>query len=519
RITSTEIGTPYRVEKGVKAPVKLHISDPLQRLRSVDLEVWSEKAAAPGTPRPAGVNEREYSGLAIRDGIVTTDIDFPEINLGSAVWLQATLVDDKGRRLSAPSIAVLFNDEPPLERIPTTFKLSQATVPERTVVLESTRIEQFSRGVRHDIDVRRVEATVLEHVHQAVGGFGIELHPGTVRVRGGSSDKPADLAALAGAIVERLMFRFQMNEQGGVTPRGRPYQISLLPAPLKEEINSVYDNLTYCYEAVGITLPRHELKPLETWTAKVPIRAVAGGQAPSADMHLTCTYEGCRVRDKDRFALVKIVGDVRGRGTKSDMGGYVDGHLLFDLERGFIANVQLMVQAEQHQPAVTVKTIWNVQVTRDAGNPQQIGRIDPKAPLPDPKTLAARPPVRPIAKGNTVLKVADVLTPADKTDKKTVGAHYKEYFVKLDAGTTYVIEMNHDGTKGLDPFLRLETLDGVVLAFDDDGGGDLNARIVYTARRSGNFKIIATTFDPQQVGPFTLVVSEVAQRPANGQSK
>lgn len=91
------------------------------------------------------------------------------------------------------------------------------------------------------------------------------------------------------------------------------------------------------------------------------------------------------------------------------------------------------------------------------------------------------------------------------------GSHYKEHRIKLTADVTYVIEMNTADGKQLDPFLRLETAAGRVVAFDDDNGGDLNARIVYTPVRTAEYRIIATVFDTQQIGPYTLIVSEAAK--------
>src|SRR5262245_32480846 len=63
-----------------------------------------------------------------------------------------------------------------------------------------------------------------------------------------------------------------------------------------------------------------------------------------------------------------------------------------------------------------------------------------------------------------------------------------------------------------DTFLRLEDADGKELARNDDSGGELNAQIVFTAPKSGDFRIIATSYEPAK-GLFVLNVKERLRRP------
>ena len=54
-------------------------------------------------------------------------------------------------------------------------------------------------------------------------------------------------------------------------------------------------------------------------------------------------------------------------------------------------------------------------------------------------------------------------------------------------------------------------------AEDDDGGGGLNARIVFRAEQAGTFRIHATSFNGG-VGAFTLTVREKANPPKKEKS-
>ena len=52
----------------------------------------------------------------------------------------------------------------------------------------------------------------------------------------------------------------------------------------------------------------------------------------------------------------------------------------------------------------------------------------------------------------------------------------------MEKGTYYVIDM----TGTFDTFIRLQDAGGTEVAFDDDGGQGLNARLLYVPAKSGN---------------------------------
>ncbi|MEI7684695.1 MAG: PPC domain-containing protein [Planctomycetota bacterium] len=79
----------------------------------------------------------------------------------------------------------------------------------------------------------------------------------------------------------------------------------------------------------------------------------------------------------------------------------------------------------------------------------------------------------------------------------------KIHTVELKAGKTYTINL----VSQFDNYLRLENAAGQQLAADDDGGGNLNARIVFACPADGQYRIIATSFGGG-TGPYNLQVSE-----------
>ncbi len=101
------------------------------------------------------------------------------------------------------------------------------------------------------------------------------------------------------------------------------------------------------------------------------------------------------------------------------------------------------------------------------------------------------------------------LTNADLKDKMQTQSYCKTYTYKMTEGRTYQIDMK---STDVDSFLRLEDAAGTQVAFDDDGGGFPDARIIYKAAKTGDFTIVCTTFDQNSTGKFTLTVKDLDGR-------
>jgi peroxiredoxin len=107
-------------------------------------------------------------------------------------------------------------------------------------------------------------------------------------------------------------------------------------------------------------------------------------------------------------------------------------------------------------------------------------------------------------KGKEILKIEERLSADDPMDKVR-NAHCKIHAVKFKAGRIYTIDMV---SSEFDSYLRLEDDKGSQLAEDDDGGGNLNARIEFTCTKDGDYKVICTAFALEGMGNFTLTVKE-----------
>lgn len=108
------------------------------------------------------------------------------------------------------------------------------------------------------------------------------------------------------------------------------------------------------------------------------------------------------------------------------------------------------------------------------------------------------------------------LTFTSTRDMQREGALSKVYVVNFQATQLYTIEMD---STAVDAFLRLEDAHGQTVAFNDDKGvvgprgqvknrADLNAQILYTAPRTGLYRIYASSFAKNELGAYTLRVRQ-----------
>jgi peroxiredoxin len=118
-------------------------------------------------------------------------------------------------------------------------------------------------------------------------------------------------------------------------------------------------------------------------------------------------------------------------------------------------------------------------------------------------------------KGKDVeFQVKGKLTKDDPTDAQRNGP-MQTHVVRLKAGKAYTIDMV---STEMDSYLRLLDSKGNQIDEDDDGGGNLNARIVFNCSRDGDYKIVATTVGANVYGNYALTVKNngAFQKPPTG---
>lgn len=111
-------------------------------------------------------------------------------------------------------------------------------------------------------------------------------------------------------------------------------------------------------------------------------------------------------------------------------------------------------------------------------------------------------PAKPLTKKKEMV-VQGSLAASDPRDRVRQNSPHKVHTLALTARETFTIDLV---STEFDAFLRLEDAGAKELASDDDGGFP-NARIVFRAPETGDYRIIATSFDGK-AGKYTLSIRE-----------
>jgi S1-C subfamily serine protease len=507
RVEESVIGEPYLDKGQPKLPVRLSCLDPLKRIKEIKVEVW---AGNPGKPRSGGSaaprpvdGDGTHQGYAVRyeGGEATADVPVPPLTAGKVYWLQPVLT---GAGPAHWGQAVSFQPSSPaaLERRAAMLQLKypqQGQKVERTLKLKVNAQLTSATGKSSRTLAEKLEADLLEEVSGHPLGAGLRLPFGDCQFAAEVNGRPVPRSPKATAWVKQLPPRFVANLAGALKERADPNFRALGPG-LADDVQDMYQQVCNGFEATCLQAPGRELDPLQTWTTRQPMLISAGVEKEIADMNLTCTLQGVRSHGGRSEAYFTLAGEVKGRGKRLEAtGGKVSGHGLFDLDQGFLSHVKLKISSEVDLTAdLRLALTTDIDLTRTAGNVLGI-----KGPAP-------RPGPGPVARGKVLINANGALTLADAMDRQRPGRRARLHLLPLTAGKRYVIEMNQAPGSKLDPYLRLEDARGAVLAEDDDGGGFPNARIVFTAPRTEVYRLVLTTFNPNETGAFVLTVSEAA---------
>ncbi|HZZ82376.1 MAG TPA: trypsin-like peptidase domain-containing protein [Gemmataceae bacterium] len=115
--------------------------------------------------------------------------------------------------------------------------------------------------------------------------------------------------------------------------------------------------------------------------------------------------------------------------------------------------------------------------------------------------------------GGKVVKTFDgALTTKDPLDKERTKSHFHVHEFQMKAGKTYTLDLM---SEDFDSFLRIEDESKAKLADDDDGGGFLNSRIVFTPKEDGTYRMVVTSFDGGQTGVYRLTIRETNAQPTS----
>ena len=191
------------------------------------------------------------------------------------------------------------------------------------------------------------------------------------------------------------------------------------------------------YQLASLSVPNRQVAALEVWDAKIAMLVGTGRKKDTLDLLLKFTYEGARTVNGKTEALVTVNGEVerREKGGPSSSSRRPKSRIIgqgnFDLAGGFFSKLKVSIRNEAEFDGMSIAQIFEVNLKRVAGNPNNIG------PLPPRNNPGTPPP----AGGQVVLQRNGVLQATDPPNAKRPGTHQKVFDLNMIQGKTYVIDL------------------------------------------------------------------------------
>jgi S1-C subfamily serine protease len=496
RIMEAKAGELFRAEDTVRVPVTYKTLDPFKRIREIRVDVWAGKpatnrpfSAAKATPQPDD-GSRHSHVLKYEKQTATADVPLPKLEAGQVAWVQPVIIFEKGEAFDAPQA---FDAALAVERVAADLVIKLAEQKERTVHLKTAQSTQVTDGKQKITSADKAEVDLVESFGPNAQGALVRIGFAVPKLLFEDNGAKAPPSPQVASVLQRIPPVFVVDGANKLRSRTDVNLNPQMPQVLREQVGEFYLQICNAYESTNLILPNREVEPRESWDVSVPLLLKVRGKSEVVDLKLTCTYEGLRTRADNREAVVRFSGSMQSRNAAMPMlDSQVSGKFTFDDQHRYISQAKLTIASESSSldGRVHASFAFDVDLTRKLGNPLKIEL--PKASQGG--TLQAE----------VLVKMNGALGPKDDLDAELGGrgSRAKTIPLAMTAGKSYSIRLSSDA---FDCFLRLIDPSGKVVAQDDDSGGGLNSRIDYVAKATGQFKIVATSFDGG-LGAFRLQV-------------
>jgi predicted Zn finger-like uncharacterized protein len=423
--SKSELGIPFRTSGQTTLPITAACLDPLGRIRDVRAEVWTgpagkERPAAIGhAPAPVpGDSSRQTVALSPRDGRFVGDIPLPSLGIGQVYWIQPVLVNAAGVSVWDAAQSVSLDKTPVVDRMPTTIQYKPPMAPiERTLKLNGNTTLSIFAGTKTIAIGQKMEGAALESLKPDPRGIGtfVQLTLGPCPFTVVTPDeKSLTIPLTVQQMVAQFSPTFLVAPDHACKERGKR-NFNVVPGQVREIVEQLYEKVCNTFEATTLPVPNRSLQPLETWPARLPMFVVVQEKGKDKraiqDMVVTCTYEGVRSTLGRKEAFVSLTGVVKGRGARANLDlGKVKGSALFDVDLGYLTQVNMTVNTEVEVEDSDVRILVTQESTVNRTNGNSLGMIaatqfQPQAPaagaapqnrgaMPPNQTPRPRPPIR-----------------------------------------------------------------------------------------------------------------------------
>jgi tetratricopeptide (TPR) repeat protein/S1-C subfamily serine protease len=394
RVAQTQFGEAFLDDEDeATLPVRLSCLDPLQRIRTVKLEVWTGKAGPARPPSPTepkslpGDGPRRSLAVTYKDSGAHIDVAIPSLAADQVLWVQPVLTDTGGTTHWAGAVVYKPSILSPLVREAAVLQQNFERQTQRTIRLTGTYKVQVSRGRKQTLYRDSMEVEALETAQKEPRGGRLDLFLGAYKFTTTLMDgKAQPMAPKAQALLRDRSMTFLVDPQGALQQRTVPVLHPPHPEDLREDFADLVHQIANAYEMTCLAVPNRRVEAQETWQARVPVLLSYEGKKNIFDMFLTCTYEGSRDNGEQKYAVIRLSGYIKGRkpGQQSTLGT-VTAKMHFALDDGYLSLAHIEVDSEGEDDDIAVAHSLEVTMTRGRGNKTGIV-ARPVAPSPQPAT-------------------------------------------------------------------------------------------------------------------------------------
>ncbi len=378
RIQDVRLGHAYSNQGEVKLPVSIVCLDPMRRIRTLEVDVWT---GAVGKPRPAsgkspstlpGDGQRQTFTMKYQEGKAVEHVVVPPLPLraGEVVWLQPAFVNQSGIKFWGPAQPYERSDSPALERVPAQI-MAKLSSGERTLKLSAKSSTQITKGREKLIEADDLNVDVLESLSASPKGALIRL----LWAKGEFMEEFNGTRGLrspdAYAAIKDHVHGFECAPNGALSSFGF-VTFNFKDLRKAEEANDMAHFFLTSYQLTSLPFPNRIMQPAESWNAN--IRLLMGRQKKKEvmDVVLKCTYEGVRKKGGKQEAFASLVGEIKVVKTERPLLGKpsdrVSGFAVFDTESGQVASLEISLNDERELAGTTFTRLFAVSLTRSAGN-------------------------------------------------------------------------------------------------------------------------------------------------------
>lgn len=485
RATGISGGATVKDGDQLKMRINVSVLDPLKRVKKVALEWWTGNNGPPRPPTNTppqpqpGDSPHQLVDMVFQGGNAYYDIVLPpDLKSPQQIWAQPVVTNGVGQQRWAGAVNYAPTaPQAPLENLPGLL-VQKNTWGARPLTVVSNAVLTITKpGQKAESDYMKMTAEVTETMtaeQEGAASLRMRYHKFAV-----SYPKTTFNDEERGQLQKALNKIGLLHANLLVDKNNNLKKNEVDPGPLVKSPNEIKKYLQFMHgqvqdslEMLWIPLPGREVKPGESWKATRPLIVPA---LPDIPMQMTFTYKGVRQREGRPEAVITIQGIAKDKVGKYPVNGQVTGFAYFDLTTAQISHAAVNGKLELNGGAE-----GKVTATLDSKLTRTLGK--------------------------DVLMVRDQLTATDPVDAKK--CPFKVHGVQLEGGKPCVISLESFKGPGLfDTYVRLEDMNGKVLAQDDDHGVDLNSLIVFTPPATGQYRIVATCFQPA-TGNYLLTVRQ-----------